>query len=55
MSIIFEERTNSSAGRFANISRDYSIEDVNKLSGSVKIEYTLAKNGANQLWHLLNT
>ena len=35
---------------------DYiSIEDVNKLSGSVKIEYTLAKNGANQLWHLLNT
>ena len=51
----YEHKTNSSKNRFKNIVRDYSMEDVQKLSGSVQIEYTLAKNGANTLWHLLQT
>ncbi len=33
--------------------RDYSPADVEKLSGSVRIEYTLAKLGAARLRHLL--
>ena len=51
----YEHKTNSSKNRFKNIVRDYSMEDVQKLSGSVQIEYTLARNGANTLWHLLQT
>ena len=51
----YEHKTNSSKNRFKNIVRDYSLEDVRKLSGSVQIEYTLARNGANTLWHLLQT
>ncbi len=35
--------------------RVYSKQDVEKLKGSFQIEYTLAKLGANRLWHLFNT
>ena len=42
-------------GRFDGITRDYSPEDVRKLSGSLKIEYTLAEHGARRLWELLHT
>lgn len=41
--------------RFGGIQRDYTAEDVVKLRGSLKIEYTLAKAGAERLWHLLDT
>jgi isocitrate lyase len=41
--------------RWANITRDYSAEDVIRLRGSVAEEYTLARLGANKLWHLLRT
>jgi isocitrate lyase len=34
--------------------RAYSQQDVDKLKGSFHIEYTLAKIGAERLWHLLN-
>jgi len=51
----FEAHTNSSTGRFANVSRDYDLETVKKLSGSVKVEYSLARQGADKLWRLLNT
>ena len=37
------------------IKRDYSAEDVVKLRGSLKIEYTLAKAGAERLRDLLET
>lgn len=37
-------------GRFANVKRDYTAETVRRLSGSVKIEYTLAQRGAEKLW-----
>ncbi|VDM76032.1 unnamed protein product, partial [Strongylus vulgaris] len=42
-------------GRFQGITRDYQVEDVLKLRGSVEIEYTLATRGANKLWQLLHT
>ena len=35
--------------------RPYAKEDVERLRGSVKIEYTLAKLGARRLWDLLTT
>ncbi len=40
--------------RWKGIYRPYSAEDVIKLRGSVKIDYTLAKRGALKLWKLLN-
>jgi isocitrate lyase len=40
--------------RFKGIKRDYTPADVEKLRGSVKIEYTLARMGANRLWKLLH-
>jgi isocitrate lyase len=40
--------------RFKGIKRDYTPADVEKLRGSVKIEYTLARMGANRLWQLLH-
>ena len=45
----------ASKDRFDGIERPYSIEDVEKLRGSVQIEYTLATKGANRLWELLHT
>jgi len=40
--------------RWKNVKRDYSAEEVVKLSGSVKIEYSLANQGAEKLWNLIN-
>jgi isocitrate lyase len=44
----------SHPNRFAGIKRDYSEADVERLSGSVRIEYTLARLGAERLWKLLH-
>ncbi len=41
--------------RWDGITRPYSQEDVERLRGSVRIEYTLAKEGAERLWALLNS
>lgn len=41
--------------RFAGIKRVYSPADVEKLRGTVQIEHTLAKLGAERLWKLLHT
>jgi isocitrate lyase len=41
--------------RWEGITRPYSPEDVLKLRGSVHIEYTLARMGAERLWDLLHT
>ncbi|OAN46177.1 isocitrate lyase [Chloroflexus islandicus] len=41
--------------RFAGIVRPYTPEDVYRLRGSVQIEYTLARMGAERLWDLLHT
>ncbi len=47
-----EEWANSP--RWKGISRNYTAEDVVKLRGSVQIEYTLARNGAEKMWRLVN-
>jgi isocitrate lyase len=36
--------------RWGGIQRDYSAEDVVKLRGSVRVEHTLARRGAEKLW-----
>ncbi|MBY4898030.1 isocitrate lyase [Cupriavidus sp. AU9028] len=41
--------------RWKGIRRDYRPEDVVRLRGSVQIEHTLARRGAEKLWNLLNT
>ncbi|HSI05575.1 MAG TPA: isocitrate lyase [Myxococcota bacterium] len=43
------------AKRWEGINRPYSKADVEKLRGSVKIEYTLADMGARRLWELMHT
>ncbi|MBK6324824.1 MAG: isocitrate lyase [Chloroflexi bacterium] len=40
--------------RWADIKRPYSAEDVVRLRGTVQIEYTLARMGAERLWQLLH-
>jgi len=40
--------------RWKNVKRDYSSDEVAKLSGSVNIEYSLAKQGAEKLWNEIN-
>jgi isocitrate lyase len=39
--------------RWSGIERDYSAEDVVRLRGSVRLEHTLGRLGAEKLWHLL--
>jgi isocitrate lyase len=41
--------------RWKGIKRGYSAADVVKLRGSLQIEHTLAKRGAEKLWTLINT
>jgi isocitrate lyase len=39
--------------RWSGIERDYTPEDVVRLRGSLRIEHTLARHGAEKLWRLL--
>jgi isocitrate lyase len=41
--------------RWEGIKRPYAAEEVVRLRGSIKIEHTLAKMGAERLWHLMHT
>ena len=41
--------------RFAGIKRDYTEDDVERLRGSIKIEYSMCKMQSQKLWKLLNT
>ena len=41
--------------RFSGIKRDYTTEEVERLRGSIKIEYSLCKLQSEKLWKLLNT
>jgi isocitrate lyase len=41
--------------RFAGIQRDYTAEEVEQLRGSLRIEHTLARRGAERLWSLLHS
>jgi len=40
--------------RWKGVRRDYSAADVVRLRGSVLIEHTLARHGAEKLWRLVN-
>src|ERR687895_2089186 len=41
--------------RWAGVTRPYSADDVIRLRGSVRQEYTLARSGARRLWELLTS
>ena len=41
--------------RWDNITRPYTQEDVDRWGGSLKIDYTLAKTGADKLWKRLHS
>jgi isocitrate lyase len=41
--------------RWKGIKRGYSAADVVRLRGSIAIEHTLARRGAEKLWNLVNT
>lgn len=45
----------SAPDRFAGIQRVYSKADVEKLRGTVKIEHTLARMGAEKLWQSMHS
>jgi isocitrate lyase len=41
--------------RWAGVTRPYTQEDVERLRGSIHVEHTLARLGAERLWNLLQT
>src|SRR4030081_357404 len=41
--------------RWSGITRPYSYSDVLRLRGSIQIEYTLARLGAERLWNLMHS
>jgi isocitrate lyase len=45
----------SNDARWKGIKRPYTAKDVNDLAGSITIEHTLAKVGAERLWKLLHS
>jgi isocitrate lyase len=47
-------RVEGDGDRFRGIRRPYSVSDVEKLRGTVRIEHTLAERGARRLWDLLH-
>jgi len=49
----FDQMVPAPAGRFDGITRGYGAAEVEKLRGSVVVEQTLARRGANRLWELL--
>jgi isocitrate lyase len=42
-------------GRWEGIERPYTWEDVERLRGTVQVEHTIARLGAERLWELLHT
>ena len=40
--------------RWSNVKRTYSAEDVIRLRGSLQVEHTLARRGAEKLWKLVD-
>ncbi len=47
--------TDASASRGDGVKRVYTKADVERLRGSIKIEHTLARLGAERLWNLLHS
>ncbi|HEX3351265.1 MAG TPA: isocitrate lyase [Terriglobales bacterium] len=44
----------NSDARWAGVTRPYTVQDVERLRGSMHIECSLARHGAQRLWHLLH-
>lgn len=44
----------NSSPRWMGLQRPYSAEDVYRLRGTIHIEYSLARRGAEKLWKLVN-
>ena len=49
----FDQLVPAPTGRFDGIARGYGAAEVAKLRGSVVIEHSLARRGANRLWEML--
>jgi len=43
------------SSRWSGITRPYSYDDVLRLRGTIQIEYTLARLGAERLWNLMHS
>src|SRR3954470_17236531 len=41
--------------RWRGVERSYKAQDVARLRGSIRIDYTLARHGAERLWELLTS
>ena len=41
--------------RWKGIKRPYTAEDVERLRGTVQVEHTLARRGAEKFWRALHT
>ena len=50
----FDQLVPATPDRFAGIERPYTAAEVTALRGSVTIEHTLARRGAEKLWQLLH-
>ena len=50
-----EKKVSYDLKRFACIKLDYNKEDVERLRGSIKIEYSICKQQSIKLWNLLNS
>ena len=51
----FADLVPAAPGRFDGIARPYAPEDVARLRGSIAVEHSLARRGANRLWELLHS
>ena len=49
------ERLWEESPRYRGIRRDYKAADVEKLRGTIRLEYSLARMGAERLWGLLHS
>ncbi len=50
----FQPKPDAANRRFDGIQRDYTQAEVERLRGSVRVEHTLARLGAERLWKLLH-
>ena len=50
----FDQLIPATPDRFAGIARPYDADEVLRLRGSVAIEHSLARRGAEKLWQLMH-
>src|SRR5579864_8402225 len=50
-----QNNTEWAGKRWQGITRPYTAADVERIRGSIKIDYTLARMGAERLWELLQS